>query len=187
MSRLENFSYNGKSIVREVFIETGTYEGESLRNAVGAGFSHLYSIEVSPKNFAKATENLSEFDNVNIILGSSIEVLPDIILPGRRTTFWLDAHFQGRLPGEEKDKRIGECPLIKELNLILSYEWAIPPIILIDDAHMFADQLGQDAKEAFDSKFDIKQWPRLKDIRKVFPAGWKVKVQDWIIYCTFNF
>lgn len=170
--RLHEFVHRGQSIVRPVFIETGTYRGDTLANAFAAGFRTLHSIEVCETNYQLATARFEGQANVHLHLGSSPEVLPRIIDPEIATTFWLDAHFQGSSRAE-LDPDYGECPLLVELRVLFSYDWS--PIILIDDAYMFDQRIP--------GGFDRSQWPSLEDIRAALPGRYKISEQDEILYC----
>ena len=132
--RLKEFTYNGQSIVGDPFIETGTFQGETLENARIAGFKVLHSIEVFEPNFTAALQKFVDWPQVQLHLGSSPDVLPTIINPELTTTFWLDAHFQGG-DVRECDPVYGECPLLAELEAIFAIQWAIMPLILIDCTH----------------------------------------------------
>ena len=181
MTRLKDFSFNGQSLLRPVFIETGTFHGESLRNALHAGFPTLHSIEICKENYDFVKTLFERFhclegqeDKITLHLGSSPNILPLIINPNVPTTFWLDAHFQDRLQ-EEQDTTYGECPLLLELNAIFSFNWNHNPIVLIDDAHMFDDRI--------DDKFNRSHWPTLKQIKENLPTNYKCVEQNDVLFC----
>lgn len=176
-ARLTTFSYKGKSIVTTVFIETGTFRGETVINAIRAGFPRLLSIEFLRSNYELAKERLKEFSNVKLFLGSSPEILPTILDRSLPTTFWLDAHYQGS-SGSELDPKYGECPLLAELDAIFKEPWKVLPIILIDDANMFDGRAPKG--------FDVKQWPSVKDITSHFPTGYSIEMSNEILYCMPN-
>ncbi|MGC9123827.1 MAG: hypothetical protein ACP5IB_07170 [Thermoplasmata archaeon] len=95
------------------FVETGTYMGETAKKMANV-FSKVYTIEKSEVFFQKASKNLSNFPNVNLICGDSREVLKEIFEKEDDILFWLDAHWSGGETYGEND----ECPLIDELNII---------------------------------------------------------------------
>jgi hypothetical protein len=110
----------------DAWIETGTYQGESIVAALAAGYPLIRSVEFDPALAAAARQRFAAQANVTILEGSSPEALPALIHAGRSTTFWLDAHFQGG-PASEQDRRYGECPLLAELAVIRAVPWAAPP------------------------------------------------------------
>jgi hypothetical protein len=172
--RLRDFAFRGISIVRPIFIETGTYEGETLDSERRAGFGELHSIEVHEPHYWAAQRRFAGIPHVQLHLGSSPLVLPLIIDPALATTFWLDAHFQC-VSACEQDPRFGECPLLAELDVIRSFRWRISPLILIDDAYMFDHRIH--------SGFDRRQWPTTTEISKHLPPNFQMIEHDEILYC----
>jgi hypothetical protein len=83
----------GKRFNISVFLETGTFEGDTPA-AVKGHFEEVYSIELSPKYQAQSAARFASDPHVHIVLGSSSEVLPEVIdgiRPGP-ILFYLDAH-----------------------------------------------------------------------------------------------
>ncbi len=114
-----------------VFIETGTYEGNTVQKAVELGFEIIYSIEVDPNLHVKATERFADVPSVRLLWGDTVDILPQILRElDQPATFWLDAHaispqYVGNHP----------VPIMQELAMIAQH-----PIrthsILIDDRRM---------------------------------------------------
>jgi hypothetical protein len=124
-SNIENF----KKYSNNIFIETGSFLGDGIQQALDAGFNKVISIELSDKYFSISTNRFSNNPNVTIIQGDSFKVLPDVISDiDEPITFWLDGHHSCG------DTALGEywAPLIQELDVIKDH-----PIkthtILIDD------------------------------------------------------
>ena len=124
-STVENFRQN----LNNFFIETGSYHGDGIQQALDAGFKHVISIELSPKYHNLCRERFKGNPNVYLFLGDSFKVLPRILQSlKQRATFWLDGHHSGG------DTALGEhwAPLMQELEAISQH-----PIkdhtILIDD------------------------------------------------------
>lgn len=92
MGHLVDFQFRGRSLVTDVFIETGTFRGDSLMNAVAAGFRQLDSIECCERLYQAARRRFADYAHVSLHLGSSGGILPKITDPELATTFWLDAH-----------------------------------------------------------------------------------------------
>jgi hypothetical protein len=75
---------------------------------------------------------LASTPNVRCYLGDSAQVLPEILRQLRSPAmFWLDAHWCGEGTGFSQT----ECPLLRELELILNHHR--DHIIMIDDARCF--------------------------------------------------
>jgi hypothetical protein len=118
----------------DIFVETGTLYGESVRLAIACGFKKIYSIEINPDLVQSNRQQFAEYierGQVEIIEGDTFIVFPELIkrLDGR-TTFWLDAHWDGGPMGVVK------CPLPMELDAISQH--AIKNhTIMIDDRRCF--------------------------------------------------
>lgn len=117
----------------QVFVETGTFHGEGVNDALRAGFQQVISIELCP---SLAEENKNRFagdERVTIIQGDSGcslgEHIKSIQVP---ITFWLDGHFSGG----ETARGPKRTPILDELEHIRNH-----PIkthtILIDDVRIF--------------------------------------------------
>lgn len=118
----------------EIFIETGTYRGETTAWAAGL-FRDVHTIEISEELYEGAKARLSVYDNVKLYLGDSVDVLPNILnrLEGCRAFFWLDAHFSGKDSGRGAQS----VPLLQELEIIGAYGKDKDHIIVIDDYRLF--------------------------------------------------
>lgn len=128
---LEKYSYN------KVYIETGTYLGESLITAATLNFRDIYGIEAL-ESFLKRTQAAitDSYPNrkFNLVLGSSSDILYDTIKNIKEPiTFFLDAHYQG------EDERLRTNPLYIELDHIHrhSSENNLKHVIMIDDVRLF--------------------------------------------------
>jgi glycosyltransferase involved in cell wall biosynthesis len=116
----------------KVFVETGTYEGDSVEAAT-AFFDELHTIELSEELFARAAERFEGSPRVHVHHGSSPDVLGGLSgrLRRRSVLYWLDAHWcgEGSVGGEV------ECPLLFELEAIGSL--SARSVVMIDDARLF--------------------------------------------------
>lgn len=111
-----------------VFIETGTYLGETLSVAAEI-FGNCYSVELSQELYQRAKGKFSGRRHVELLNGSSAALLPTILDTVREPAIiWLDAHFSGGLTAGE-----GSDPLQQELATLLQYR-EMRHLILIDDA-----------------------------------------------------
>jgi hypothetical protein len=164
-----------------VFIETGTYQGESLDLAMHAGYQELHSIEFSKENHDSAKQRFIGKQHVHLYHGTSPAWLTSLINPSmtaRHVTFWLDAHFQGTSITEQ-DASYGQCPLLDELQAIFAHNWPVAPLILIDDAHRFLMRHDM----AHDGPFIMAQWPTIDVIVRALPFDYMVTVYEDVIVC----
>jgi hypothetical protein len=170
MGFLTKYRHNGSDLVRGgVLIETGTYAGDSLIAAAGKGFRRMISIELCPEYHYKTARRLTDLGiEADLRLGSSPDILPEVIDRSEPTLFWLDAHFQGEHQ-HEIDPAHGECPVLEELRIIFSAGWSVAPYVLIDDAAEFIPL-------AHNPLLDPDQWPTLDMIRELLPADYTVDV-----------
>jgi len=122
--------------INPVFIETGSYIGDGIRAALGAGFPQIISIEVNDFFYQICKNAFVESTNVELCFGDSIKVLSRVLENiNERCTFWLDGHYMSdphTLGG------VMPVPLMEELKII-----AVHPIknhtILIDDIRLLRD------------------------------------------------
>lgn len=124
-SNTENF----KKHKTDLFIETGSFVGHGIQQALDAGYGKVISIELSDKYFEYSKNRFVSDSRVTIVQGDSYKVLPEI-LEGVdiKATFWLDGHHSCG------DTALGDywAPLMQELDAIKEH-----PIkdhtIMIDD------------------------------------------------------
>ena len=119
------------------FVETGTLWGEAVEVALECGFEKIYSIEIDPEkvkfNQEKFAKEIEE-GIVTVVEGDTFEVFGDVLkqITGK-TTFWLDAHWDGDVEGQYK------CPLPFELEEISKMR-SKSNTLLIDDRRLFGDK-----------------------------------------------
>jgi hypothetical protein len=118
-----------------VFIETGSYHGDGIQQALDAGFSEVISIECTRDLYEYTRDRFEEDDRVQVLWGDSRDVLKEIMkIIDDQCTFWLDSHSPDNLP------------LLKELEIIKNH-----PIkthtILIDDLRLWTK-----AEHGYDTK-----------------------------------
>jgi hypothetical protein len=109
-----------------VFIETGSYHGDGIQQALDAGFYVVHSIEIDRDNFEYTDRRFSRNLNVFLYCGdSSVHLAELMAFIDEPCTFFLDSHSPGNLP------------LLKELEIIKNH-----PIkthtILIDDLRLWS-------------------------------------------------
>lgn len=111
------------------FIESGSYCGEGIQQALNAGFQNVCSIELAPHYYQRCCDRFSSYSNVKLHQGDSADVLPLILEKiDQPATFWLDGHYSSG----DTAKGSTFSPIMAELDCIAAH-----PIkthtILIDD------------------------------------------------------
>lgn len=121
--------------VNPVFVETGSYTGNGIQEALDANFSEIYSIELSEKYFNFCCKRFNKNKNIHIIRGDSSIVLYDLITGiNENITFWLDGHCSEG----DTAKGIYYTPLIQELEQIKKHHINTHTII-IDDMRLWKE------------------------------------------------
>lgn len=118
-----------------VFVETGTYLGESAI-AAAQTFERVHTIEINDNLYNSQKASLGRFKNVCAYLGDSVKVLPKVLSTINSSAFfWLDAHWSmgNTSYGQE------HVPLYRELDCIVAYVKAskCSCIVAIDDVRLF--------------------------------------------------
>ena len=115
------------------FVETGTFEGNSLAMAAGY-FPKCISVELSADYYTKAMARFRDASNIEIHCGHSPEVLSTLSNALRQEPglFWLDAHW---CVAENTAGADSQSPLLEELQAIGKLH--PKSVILIDDARLY--------------------------------------------------
>jgi hypothetical protein len=122
---------NMMKIPCQIFVETGTYLGETTKVASSI-FETVHTIEIAP-HFYNNAKTIFSRTNVNCHLGDSFIVLKDICPTlDRPTCFWLDGHWSAGNTG----KGLKNVPLYEELEVIMNL-CSQKCVILIDDCRLF--------------------------------------------------
>jgi hypothetical protein len=123
----------------EVFIETGTNRGNTIINMYGS-FKKLYTIEIKKELYDAAMNRFSQSENVELYLGDSVEVLPELLKKVEESAvFFLDGHWSHEDTGRGKT----DTPLLDELTIINRLHNK-NSIIIIDDYYMFGTNRNED-------------------------------------------
>ncbi|WPL19116.1 hypothetical protein Thiowin_04222 [Thiorhodovibrio winogradskyi] len=133
-------SFDYRQVLSPSFVETGSYRGDGIAQALGAGFETVHSIEIADHWINHCRQRFArEIADGRLVLwqGDTLDVLPRVIAHlSRPATFWLDAHSHPHNTGTEKSAV--NCPLYHELGAI-----AASPIrshrVLIDDLRLITD------------------------------------------------
>lgn len=125
-----------QNYINDVFIETGTYHGETAKIAYELGFKRVITIELQEHLQKIAKEKCCD-TNIEFYLGDSPTILNNILNPiDKRITFWLDAHIDHCNIINNVTPNIRKCPLIEELNTIKNHH-RNDHTIIIDDVRLF--------------------------------------------------
>lgn len=122
---------------QNIFIETGTLNGDAVQLAIDLKIPKIYSIEIDEKlqkqNIEKFKTNIKNNEVYLIVGDSEIELEKILKNINESVTIWLDSHWDGGVIGNKK------CPLYEELEAIkkFSIRTNIFPNILIDDLRCF--------------------------------------------------
>ena len=117
----------------QVFVETGTYRGDTLAK-VAPHVRRAISIEIDPTLADHARLRFRGTPTVEIICGDSAEQLIGVVerltAEGTTAAFWLDGHFSGGATAGE-----GLCPILAEVDTVLGS--GLDHVLLIDDIRLF--------------------------------------------------
>ncbi len=153
------------------FVETGTFRGDTAQWA-STVFDKVFTVEASPELYEKAKTRLSGTRNVEVILGDSRQVLPEIVhsLDGP-AVFWLDAHWSS----DNTAGQGNECPILDEIRAVNASVHA--RFFFIDDARLFLSPPPP--------PYDCRQWPTIDELKAVIQkhrdALYVVVYQDVVV------
>lgn len=117
--------------INPVFIETGTFDGRTVQQALDAGFKDVRSVESDPVLYKTAQKRFHGDKRVKLWFGDSAQVLPEMMAGVRAPiTFWLDAHKQ------DNHASNNILPLLEELKMISRLKIRNDNIIMIDDRRL---------------------------------------------------
>lgn len=118
-----------KNHSNKYFVETGSYLGNGISQALDAGFEQIYSIELAQHFYEICLHSFASFPNVHLFYGDSAtslsEVLTQIHGPA---TFWLDGHYSWGNTARGKTN----TPILMEIESIGKHRVKIHTI-LVDD------------------------------------------------------
>jgi hypothetical protein len=125
------------------FIETGTYLGVTTRRCAPL-FEQVYTVELDVALASKASEFLKSRDNIKVIQGDALEILPRIYQEETGDVIvFLDGHFSG---GDTACGNIPE-PALEELKILGKYKDRTVAVI-IDDFRLFGTEPGFPTKSS---------------------------------------
>lgn len=145
MGTLRKYELKGADC--DVFFETGTGLGHSLKHALDNGkFKSLYSSEIHGPTALKAQNLFSKNSTVKIINADSLTALKQVLVKIPLSTpilFFLDAHFPGEVENNfnysSNVPSNQSMPLKDELTFISSLRKDAEDIVIIDDLKLYED------------------------------------------------
>lgn len=162
----------------ELFIETGTYMGDTVA-FLKDEFNKLISIELSEELAAKAKHRFKNEAKIQIVQGDSTEQLAFLLSSiNGPIVFWLDGHYSSEFSIGSDHIKTGKghklTPIMEELNHISKHA-VKKHVILIDDARLF-DGTGDYPTKGEVERFVKKYLPEFKlsvknDIIRILPIN----------------
>lgn len=160
----------------EVFIETGTYMGDTVE-FLKNDFKRLFSIELNEDLAAKAAKRFSTESKIMIVQGDSATQLATLLSEiSSPVAFWLDGHYSSEYQvGDEyivTGKGEKDTPVMEEL-IQISRHPVKNHVILIDDARLFNGHddypTKQQVSEFVKQKLPNHRFSIKKDIIRILP------------------
>jgi hypothetical protein len=109
----------------KIFIETGTYLGDSCAAALELGFEKVMTVEEDANMFNRAKANLTSLltedhqKKLQMFLGNSRERMPEILAQvNSRALFWIDAHYMDGAPAFVELEYISKHPIKNHVIIV---------------------------------------------------------------------
>lgn len=132
-----------------VLVESGSFQGDGIQDALDAGFKRVISMELSASLVEHCRQRFAGNDRVQIVHGSSTTTLPAILAGiSEPVTFWLDGHYSCN-PLVPFDPILGPCPLLKELDIIQEHAIKTHTILIDDRRLMYGHADPTNVKDGF--------------------------------------
>lgn len=159
----------------DLFVETGTYNGDAVAAALAFGFSEVRSVELDAGRHAACCARFSGDSRVKLYHGDSLVTLSGMVAPGRGSVVYLDAHWMGAEHGLECPDE--ECPVLDELDVLFT-EFKVRPVVVVDDCHLFRRPWPADLHD----RFDQREWPLVDEIKERLPR-YSFLETEHCLYC----
>jgi hypothetical protein len=112
--KIERILYYRRKISADIFVETGTYFGQTTETAA-RHFKQVYTIELSSELAESNRRDFSGVENVTVIQGDSgIELEAVVKKVKTPVIIWLDGHYSGGVTSCGVDV----CPIFRELRCL---------------------------------------------------------------------
>lgn len=135
-----------------IFVETGTYKGDGALWATEQNhFEQIYSVELHLGLFEYSKRRLSNYSNVTIKNGDTVEFL-NSLLPtlNKPTLLYLDAHISGSDSSHNPNHPV---PLVQETTTIFSKFYDLNQlIVVVDDERLWGDGMLNHLKTMYAEK-----------------------------------
>ena len=120
----------------DVFVETGTYLGDTVEMARVAGFSRIFTIEIDDRLAGRAFNRFFDYKHITCFRGDSGKHLHKVLREfNDPAVFWLDGHWSQGITGKGEI----EVPLMQELEAIKNHP-SDKHTIMIDDIRLLGDK-----------------------------------------------
>lgn len=189
---IESRNYNQQRLLfskykgdREIFIETGSFEGDGIQAAIDSGYKYIYSIEVQPHYYEHCQRRFGNYNNVSVLLGDSGSLLKEILSSvNQPAVFWLDGHYSGGATGSSGI----ESPLLQEVSTVIDHD-SQDHVVMIDDVRDFKDSQRIDTVTKQPLGFDIYQiidvientWENIKHVYDTKRIDREVFINDVLV------
>lgn len=135
--------------VNNTFIETGSYDGRTIQQALDVGFDEVRSIELSSYYHAICVHRFYGDPRVKLYCGDSYNMLRYMLIDIHDAcTIWLDAHVQEGVSG------ITPAPLLYELKQIQD-TGINNHVLLIDDVRLMGSMWNITLQEVVNAVYAI--------------------------------
>jgi hypothetical protein len=140
--------------VTAVFLETGTYQGDTLeRIRQQTNVPRIFSIELSDVFYANCQKRFQNEPRVSIIHGNSKTDLYDVIRDiDEPITFWLDGHWSG-VADVGCDPEV-MCPILQELEQISRHPIK-SHVLMIDDMQLMGNHFPVEKEDIIAAVYKI--------------------------------
>lgn len=124
-----------KKYINNYFIETGSYRGDGIQNAINSGFKNIISVELFEENYKHCVNRFKNQKFVKLYHGSSSDLLYEMMKDIKdNATIWLDAHYSGKNTAKTEEKYFS--PILMEIRELAKHP-NNKHTILIDDRRDF--------------------------------------------------
>ena len=162
------------NFLTDTFVETGTFQGDTLNIIAKSGVSKIISLELSDVFFNSCRKRFENNPNIFIYKGNSKYDLYDKIkdIDGK-ITFWLDSHWSGT-PDVGCDS-VTICPVLEELEQIKQHSKT--HTIMINDIRLMNN--SDNKYEGFPIKID-------QILAKLYEINPNYQIKYFDDYCAKN-
>ena len=146
------------------FVESGTFQGDGVKEALLNGFKYIFSYEVYEPIYLYSKNRFKDYPDIKILFKSSITMMDEIKDINEPITFWLDGHYSRGMTSWDPN-----CvhPLLKELEVI-SQHHIKNHTICIDDRRLLKKTNFIETTEA-STDFEVTEEEVIQALYKINP------------------